>query len=141
MTAVLEEAKTTRVGQERAWAIAEPFIQAVEDAERVKQQKLLAKQAKAKAAEEARVRQEAENLLDSPLPELPVMVVEASSAAAEALRAKFDDAVQALLDVFTKPAEKFVGTRHKALDLKWVAGFLRQVAARLQEHDRGADAA
>jgi hypothetical protein len=71
--------------------------------------------------------EELDKLLDGPPPALPP-TQEASSAAAAALQQEFDEAVQTLLEITTKPAAKLAGTRHSATDLTLVVRFLCQVA-------------
>jgi hypothetical protein len=122
VAAIMKEAAAKRVDVDRARAIAAPFLREQSD-----------EAAKAEAKAAAAHRDEANELLDASPPELPP-TQETSAPAVAAFRStqdKFDDAVQTLIEVSTKPAVKFSRTRHTAADLQLVAAFLRQVADRL----------
>jgi hypothetical protein len=114
VAAILKEARTKRVGIRRADAIA------AEEA-----WKLAGAEAEERSRREAEDKQEAEDILGGPPPDLPRSP---EPAVTDFVLPAFDNAIKSLRTLHTKPLSKFVGTAHAADDLKAVAEFLSQVA-------------
>jgi hypothetical protein len=117
--AILKEARTRRVGIGRATAL--------EDEE---DEKLAAAEAKERSQREAEDKQEAEDILGGPPPDLPPAP---EPAVADILLPGFDTAVRMLKPLHTKPLSKFVGTAYSADDLQAVAEFLNHVAEAIRK--------
>ena len=141
ITAILEEAKTKEVDEDRALEIAQSLAPpdasvSTDEPEPEPSSDETASDEDDKSESEEEVKdgqtdeeKEAEDILDGAPPIVPpaappeVGVVEAHALT------KFEDAVKLLLVVMTKSASTFRGTYHTGADLESVADFLKSVAA------------
>ena len=128
--AILQEAKKSRVGKDRAWDIA-LSLTPEEDEKKPPTSKELEQQLKEEAEAAAKDKEEAEAILDGP-PPLPSPPTDQSSAPLprdQALLASFSQAVRMLADLATKPCKKFAGADSTVPELENVVAFLGQVVA------------
>jgi hypothetical protein len=141
--AVLELAKTKWLNGQIVARIAEAFRRSKNpafeneecEAERRSEEQVEAivpAQAEATIKQEAEARAEADTILDAGPPELPLTAAPAPLPRDELLTLTFQQAINMLKDMMTKPAAKFVRADHSATDLELVANFLNQVAAAKQ---------
>jgi hypothetical protein len=122
--AILQEAKKSRVGKDRAWDIALSLMPE-EDEKRPPTPKELQQLLKGEAEAAAKDKEEAEAILDGPPPDLPPA---APMVPVDFVLAQFNNAIKALEELQTKSVNRFTSTTHSADELKKVADFLFAVA-------------
>jgi hypothetical protein len=145
ISAILKEAETKRIGNERAWSIIysmqvqreteeiDKTSEEIEAEQRAEEQREAQEQAEAEAAQKAD-EDEAESILDDPAPDLPAPTETAAPLPRDQfLISTFEQGVKLLRDVMTKPASKFGAVDVAAADLESIAGFLMQVASFLDK--------
>lgn len=135
IAAIMELAKSGRVGEDKAEEIYRAKLARETAKERAKDAKQEAKEAVEQASAVAKAAEEAAALLDGPPPVLPP-TEEPPPASATAFRPRlqdFDAAVDTLLKLSTKSAAKFLETRHSISELQTAADFLQAVVAEKAE--------
>jgi hypothetical protein len=119
--AILTEAETKWVNEDRAWAIAfslkpKPKIEDIEEEEEDEPEP---------DSDDDAADKEAEATLDEPPPELPPAP---EMTGPDVILPPFDKAISTLGGLVTKPLAKFVGTSASPDDLRRLGRFLAQVA-------------
>ena len=118
---ILKLAETEWVSGDRAREIAVELQQPSD--EEIAAEEVAAQRAKEAAA--AALAAETDDILDGPPPELPPAP---EATAPDLMLPDFEQAVDTLLRLRTKPLSKFTVTDHEANDIRAVSEFLRQVA-------------
>jgi hypothetical protein len=133
--AILQEAKKSRVGKDRAWDIA-LSLTPEEDKKKPPTPKELQQHLKEEAEAAAKDKEEAEAILDGPPPDLPPA---APIVPVDFALAQFNNAIKALGELRTKSVNRFTGTTHNVDELREVAHFLFAVASAAVKSDRVID--